>query len=675
MAKKDYDGKLRASSFVIAIIVSYIVGVIASLVITYQADFNKVEIPDIFISSMTLIVAGVLFGAYIVGKLLKFDVGKVGIGGEDGRGVGKTKDGKDLSQYADNRWVTEKELETESKFRYYLYRNLKNCKNDGIVIRSEQRGNTLHVNMYKPIHTLIIGTTGSGKTEGFVVPSIEILSSCGSKPSLVITDPKGELYIKTARKCRDEGYEIKVLDLRSPYTSTRWNPMDKPYMAYQKAMHLEKEVKKFNGNEVKPSATEFKPIAKNYGDVWYGFEKKAYADKESLISDMKSLKAQLINQAQNDLKEIAMTICPIENKNDSSWERGAQEFITGVMFAMLEDTADEELGLTREKFNLYNVAQICNWKDANPDDMYGTLRNYFNGRPQTSKVLSLVSTAINNAPNTTKSYMGIVTSAMSIFQDDGINYITSYNDMNFQDFANKPTVLYIKVPDEKKSRHAIATMCIAQLYQMLIEKANETTKLALPRNVYFILDEFANLPKLNNFSELITVGRSRNIFFAMVVQSFSQLDGKYGESDSKTVRGNCNIQIYIGSDDFKTKEEFSKQCGDVSIEIDKKNVSKDKKGESSGVNISKDVVTRPLIYPDELGHLPKETAVVKIFNEYPMKVKLSHSWHCPMFTLKPLEEEYVPSKSLDYDAIRFDIARRNSLRLDMGGGGDFGDYF
>lgn len=668
---KDLDGRLRVSSFVIAFIVSYVIGVVACFFVKYKGTFDTDMIPDVFINSITLIVAGILFGVYIIGKLLKFDIGKVGYS-SDKRGVGKTKEGKDLSQYADNRWVTEKELQTESKFRYYLYRNLKNCKNDGIVIRSDQRGNFLHVNMYKPIHTLVIGTTGSGKTEGYVIPSIQILSACGSKPSMIISDPKGELYIKTARKCRDEGYEIKVLDLRSPYSSTRWNPMDKPYMAYQKALHLEKQVKKFDGS-VDPKTTEYKPIAKSYGDVWYGFEKKAYADKDALISDMKSLKAQLINQAQNDLKEIAMTICPIENKNDSSWERGAQEFITGVMFAMLEDSGDEELGMTREKFNLYNVSQICNWKDASSDDMYATLRNYFNGRPQTSKVLSLVSTAINNAPNTTRSYMGIVTSAMSIFQDDGINYITSYNDMDFQDFANKPTVLYIKVPDEKKSRHAIATMCIAQLYQMLIEKANETTKLALPRNVYFILDEFANLPKINNFSELITVGRSRNIFFSMIVQSFSQLDGKYGESDAKTVRGNCNIQIYIGSDDFKTKEEFSKQCGDVSIEIDKKSESRDKKGDSSGINVSKDVVTRPLIYPDELGHLEKETVIVKIFNEYPMKVKLSHSWHCPMFTLKPLEETYVPSKSLDYDSIRYDIAKRNSMRLDMSGG--FGDYF
>lgn len=661
------NSKFKPSVFMFVLFISYVVGIVVHILVHDQADFSKLHIEMLY-DSYTLVTTGVLVGVYLITKLLKFDVNKMN--NNNSRDVGRTKDGKKISQYADSRWVTEKELMTESRFRYYLYRDLKHCKDDGIVIRSDLRGNSLHINMYKPIHTLIIGTTGSGKTEGYVNPSIQILTSCASKPCLVISDPKGELYNKNARKCKEEGYDVKVLDLRDPYRSTRWNPMDKAFVSYQRALHLEKEVKKFTG--VNPSSTEFKPIAKEYGDVWYGFNKNAYADLDSLKQDMRSIRAQLINQAENDLKEIAMTLCPIENKNDSSWERGAQEFITGVMFAMLEDSADPKLGMTREKFNLYNVAQICNYKDNDPENLFGTLRNYFEGRPEGSKVLSLVSTAINNAPGTTKSYMGIVTTAMGIFQDDGINYITSYNDMDFHDFATKPTVLFIKVPDERKSRHSIATMCIAQLYQLLIEKANETVKLELPRNVYFILDEFANLPKINNFTELITVGRSRRIFFSMIVQSFSQLDGKYGENDAKTIRGNCNIQIYIGSDDQKTKEEFSKLCGEISIEIDKKSEGKDKKGESTGVNVSKDVVTRPLIYPDELGHVEKEHAIVKIFNEYPMKVALSYSWHCPMFNLKPLPDEYVASKFCDYNAIRYDIKKRNNLIL---GGGFGGGYY
>ena len=47
---------------------------------------------------------------------------------------------------------------------------------------------------------------------------------------------------------------------------------------------------------------------------------------------------------------------PIENKNDPSWERGAQDFLYGLMLAMLEDSLNPELGMTKDKLNFYNLA-------------------------------------------------------------------------------------------------------------------------------------------------------------------------------------------------------------------------------------------------------------------------------------------------------------------------------
>ena len=54
-------------------------------------------------------------------------------------------------------------------------------------------------------------------------------------------------------------------------------------------------------------------------------------------------------------------------------------------------------------------------------------------------------------------------------------------------------------------------------------------ELALERNVYFIMDEFGNMPKIEKFDKFITVGRSRKIWFTMIVQSYSQLNNVYGE--------------------------------------------------------------------------------------------------------------------------------------------------
>ena len=658
--------KLKKFAPLIVIVAIIILALIIGNATREHFAFDK----EFITNKVTLIILGVglaFVGLYYIAKLTKPD-NKAKASGE-----GTTKSGDKISQYYDARFIRESELNTLSKFMPYTWSTIKTAKKDGIVIRSAVQGGKLHINMYDPIHTMIIGTTGSGKTQTYINPSIRILSQIGTKPCMVITDPKGEVYNDNSIQLKEAGYRIIVLDLRYPYASTRWNPMDNAYVQYHRAAQLIKEIKIHRGD--KPTTYDLKLAddPKNFGEEWYEFNSSAYAKKEQIRSDLDAKAQELRDNAENELREVASSIVPIESKTDSSWERGAQDFLYGIMLAMLEDSMDPNLGMTREKFNFYNLAKIATFKDDDPDNPFGTVRNYCAFRDKFSKVPSLTSTAINNAPNTTRSYMGVLMSRISIFQDAGICYATSYNDMNFDDFTDQPTVLFIKVPDEKESRHCIATMCVSQLYKKLVEKASETEKLRLKRNVYFLLDEFANLPKIDKMDSLITVGRSRGIFFSLVVQSYSQLESKYGKEVAETIRGNCNIQIFIGTEDQKTREEFSKMCGEVSIETQSTSTSKSD-GEQGGTNRTQQAqrVTRPLIYPYELGQLEKFEVIVKIFKEHPIRTKMTPFFATPQFDKRKAKEEYAPSKPLNEQAIYYDIRERNrKVRKSSGGFDDF----
>ena len=68
-------------------------------------------------------------------------------------------------------------------------------------------------------HICIVGRPGTGKSKFFLEPNI--LNATGS---FVATDPKGELYDKTAGYLRDHGYKIKVLNLVRPQYSDGYNP-------------------------------------------------------------------------------------------------------------------------------------------------------------------------------------------------------------------------------------------------------------------------------------------------------------------------------------------------------------------------------------------------------------------------------------------------------------------
>ena len=67
----------------------------------------------------------------------------------------------------------------------------------------------------------VYGASGSKKTRAFCVNMI--LQSAARKSSLVICDPKSELYEKTSAYMRDQGYTVKVFNLVTPAASDSWN--------------------------------------------------------------------------------------------------------------------------------------------------------------------------------------------------------------------------------------------------------------------------------------------------------------------------------------------------------------------------------------------------------------------------------------------------------------------
>ena len=90
-------------------------------------------------------------------------------------------------------------------------------KNKGIILA---QNNYLPVDKRGNVNVLVVGGSGSGKSASYSIPNaFQMLGS------YVFTDPKGELYDKTAGYLRKNGYEIKVLNLVNPANSDGYNPL------------------------------------------------------------------------------------------------------------------------------------------------------------------------------------------------------------------------------------------------------------------------------------------------------------------------------------------------------------------------------------------------------------------------------------------------------------------
>lgn len=531
---------------------------------------------------------------------------------------------------------TDKEI--ANNFKTVDYNSLSTTEIEGIPIIAEENKKNYKITFSKPAHTMIIGTTGSGKTTTFINPTIQILSNTQNKPSMLISDPKGELYSLHAKSLIKRGYDVKVLDLRNPYCSIRWNPLERPFEMYQKMLSLDDCVKV------------------NEEEGYYIFEDKIYYDEEEKNAAVQVRKQEIFDEVYEDLNDVCSVLCPVTNKSEPIWESGAKNFILAICLAMLEDSENPALGMTKEKFNFYNIMKIATNTQEDCEDLI----DYFKNRSPIAKSVSLSKQVLDASDKTRGSYLSTIFDKLSIFSDMSICSLTSANEIDFGDIATKPTALFLQIPDEKETRHTLAAMVILQAYKGLVAKAKTYPDLSLPRSVYFLLDEFGNLPKIHKLEQMITVGRSRKIWLSLVVQSYAQLAKVYDEKTADIIKSNCNIQIFIGTTDLKTIEEFSKKCGNFSII--QRNVSFSSSNDGVGSSVS--VKERPLIYPTELQQLNSPNnmgnAIVNVFGFPPIKSKFTPSYKCRAFVLEKTNQLLSQGKYFNEGKVFYDMLARNA---------------
>ncbi len=562
------------------------------------------------------------------------------------------------STLENSRFMTDKER--DFNFAPHEFAKLGESKKDGIPVRAWYDKKGLHVNLASPMHGLIIGATGSGKTTTFINPMIQILAKSGAGSSMICTDPKGELFQMHSKFLQERGYKVMVLDLRDPYSSFRWNPLGELYDRYQEYVNTGNEIYCRTDN-AEESGLELVNPPELYEDEWYEYEGKAYAVRKELIGVIKVQRQKIYDEVYEDLNDLVSVICPIESKDDPVWEKGARSIIMATIIGMLEDSENEELGMTKEKFNFFNVNKAL----GNSDNNFEALRNYFYGRNVLSKAVTLSKQVLSAAENTLASYMSIAFDKLSIFNDEGICSLTSNTDIDPAIFADEPTALFLKIPDEKDTRHTLAAAFILCIYKALIKKASTREDLSLPRNVYFILDEFGNMPKIDKFDKMITVGRSRKIWFNMVVQSYAQLDNVYGKTVGDIVKSNCGMKMFIGSNDIETCKEFSELCGNCTVSTT--SVSRSMGTKEGEASYSTSIQTRPLIYPSELQKINNKTdtgnAIIVTFGNYPLKTKFTPSYKCDLYQFGTMDLTEVRSNAFFPDEVYYDLAERNGIVL------------
>ena len=576
---KSWKGGLGVSAFV-AIGVSVLIAFLFALA---GNDFG-----EIFGNGNYWLTVGVVNGLLLIAFLLMYRI--------DAQNVALNEN--DLE---DTEWLTTKRLKKLKEFTVTTWEGVKD-KDDEIVIGAEKKGKSVEIISTSALHALIVGTTGSGKTTGFVDQNIAILGKSRGKPSMIIADPKKELYEKHAKQLESEGYTISTLDLREPYSSARWNPMQVLIRRIRQVRELQNDLKQEDG--------------------------KYYACGEVFLShgDARTRVQELKDEIFENAMDLVYTLCPVQNKDQPTWEEGARNLIFGLVLAFCEDCIagkmdDKQLLL----FNVYhNITKYCS------EDTTALKQYLLEGRDEFSKVRGLVNTVLITSDKTLTSYLSEVNSYMQQLADDGILSMTSESDIDIANMDENPNALFVIVPDERFTRHRFVTLFLTQTYKELVEKANtnlrkkQTDTAILKRRAYFILDEFGNLPKMENIEGMVTVGRSRGIRYLFVLQSFSQLNAKYGRDIGDIIKTNCNIKIFIGSDDPDTRKEFSELCGQKKVKNFSVNTSAENPASSNTGASNQPLITVGML--ERLNGDEKGDAIVSVRGYEPIWTRFTPSY-------------------------------------------------
>lgn len=348
-------------------------------------------------------------------------------------------------------------------------------------------------------HALVFGSTGSKKSRLIVMPTVHMLAAAGE--SMIISDPKAEIFQRSSEYLSRKGYEIYVINLRTPELGNAWNPLYIPYCFYKS------------------------------GEI----------DKA----------CELVNDIAYNL-----TLADISLK-DPFWDYSAGDLLSGLIlllfkYCKLNNLSDQSvnienlLQLRQELFDEKAKREHPLWKIAMEDTVIAS------ALVGTKTALERTKASILCTFDEKIRFLAMSNSLIGMLSD---------NDFDISSIRYKKSAIYLIVPDEKTTYHRIVSMFIKQSYEYLIYKSYTSidTQHAFLR-INYILDEFSSLPPIKDFPAMISAARSRNIRYMLVIQSQHQLASRYAD-EAQTILANCMNWYFLTSREVNLLENISALCG------------------------------------------------------------------------------------------------------------------
>lgn len=396
--------------------------------------------------------------------------------------------------------------------------------------------------------------------------------------SYVITDPSGELLETMGDFLQNKGYDIKVLNLVEMDCSSRYNPFH------------------YIRNE------------------------------EGVLSMINAL--------------IANTTPKEAMKGDPFWEKSETALLLAICYFLWYEVNEKDQNFG----SIMKLLRCAEIRDGNDDYVSPLDQIFADLEAKNPEHIAVRQYKVFKSAGSGKTAQSILICAMTrlnVFDIRALTELTNVDEMHLEDIGDKPTALFCITPVADTTFNFVVSLMYTQLFETLYHHAETECKgKRLPIHVRFMLDEFANIGSIPEFSEKLATMRKYDISCTIILQTVSQLKTRY-KDDYETIIGNCDSFLFLGGQEQSTLELVSKKLGKETIKT--KNSSRNiGNPRQRGGNLSYNTTGRELMMPDEIAKIDTSDCIFFLRGEDPFfGKKYDYPKHPNYYLTGDAEDEYL----------------------------------
>lgn len=299
--------------------------------------------------------------------------------------------------------------------------------------------------------------------------------------------------------------------------------------------------------------------------------------------------------------------------NDPFWDTAASMLLLSLIFYLKYEAPPDEQNfpMVMEMLRAADVREDMDEYTSPLDELFERLEM----REPDHIAVKYYKDYHSGSAKTLKSIQITLAARLEKFNLSSLAALTATDELDLPSLGEKKVALFALIPDNDTSFNFLVSILYTQLFQQLFYLADHKYSGSLPVPVHFLMDEFSNVSLPDDFSKILAVMRSRQVFVSIILQNIAALKALF-EKEWESILGNCDEFLYLGGDETSTHKLISESY------LGKATIDTNTYGKSSGRNgnysTNYQISGRELMTPDEVRMLDNRFALLFIRGELPV---------------------------------------------------------